>query len=145
MSIPENTTFKSETYFKQTKSGDPDIYVSHLTGWYISRHEQLEQGKTYTGVIRFCKKLKDDRGNFDGICMLALDHRQLMDFMCAESDDKISLIEKYKTGNYNYIIDDEGWIITHPKLWDIRGLDRDALPVESLTKDTPKWKVEAGL
>ena len=33
----------------------------------------------------------------------------------------------YKSGNYAFMFDDEGWMIAHPKFWDIRGLDRDGL------------------
>jgi len=145
VSIPANTTFKSETYFNDTKKSDSDIYVSHLTGWYVSRREQIAQGKPYIGIFRFCKKIYDENGNFNGICMIALNHHHIMDFVWQEPLDKRSLLSNYKTGNYNYIIDDEGWIIVHPKLWDIRGLDKDGNPIEPLTEKTPKWKIEAGL
>ncbi|MFQ5825561.1 MAG: sigma 54-interacting transcriptional regulator, partial [bacterium] len=114
-------------------------------GWYISRQEQLEQGKSFSGVIRFCKKLTDDKGDFAGMYMLALDHRHIMDFIWHAPMDKESLVTTYKTGNYNYIIDDEGWIIAHPKNWDIRGLDKNGVPIEPLSENTPEWKFDAGL
>ncbi|NOY60492.1 MAG: hypothetical protein GXO75_16395 [Calditrichaeota bacterium] len=145
ISIPANTTFTSETYFEDTKNSNIGIYVSHLNGWYVSRQEQIQQKKSYVGVYRFCKKIVDKQGNFKGICMLALDHLHIMDFVWQESLDKKSLLTIYKSGNYNYIIDDEGWIVAHPKLWDIRGLDKEGHPIAPLTDKTPRWKLEAGL
>ncbi len=141
--ILRNTTFKTETYFADTVNSPSAVHVSHLTGWYVSMPEQLNQGKNYCGVIRFCKKITGADGAFVGICMLALDHRHLMAFI--EKDPHVTLLDIYKTGNYTYIIDDEGWIIAHPKLWDIRGLDKDGNPVEPFTEQTPEWKKDAGL
>jgi len=145
VSIPANTTFKSETYFEDTKNSGSDIYVSHLNGWYVSRREQMEQDELYIGIYRFCKKFVDDRGNFKGIFMIALDHLHISDFVWQEPVENVSLINIYKTGNYNYIIDDEGWIIVHPKLWDIRGFDKNGNLIEPLTENTSKWKIDAGL
>ncbi|OGU56863.1 MAG: hypothetical protein A2V66_14705 [Ignavibacteria bacterium RBG_13_36_8] len=145
ISNPINTTFKLETYFFNTKESPSDIFVTHLTGWYVSRSEQLEQEKTYNGLIRFCLKLTDQSGQFNGLCMIALDHIHLLDFVNFESIEKPNLVNKYKTGSYTYIFDDEGWIISHQKLWDIRGLDKDGLPVEPLTVKTPSWKYDAGV
>ena len=54
-------------------------------------------------------------------------------------------IENYKQGSYNYLVDENGWIIAHQKLWDIKGLNRDCRPVEPLTKETPDWKYASGI
>jgi transcriptional regulator with PAS, ATPase and Fis domain len=141
----KNTRYLSETYFQDTKQQTGNIYVTHLTSWYISRHEQLEQNKTLDGVIRFCKKIKDDNGNFKGIIMIALDFIHMLDFVDYRLMDKESLKDRYKMGSYNYIIDDEGWIIAHQKLWDIRGLNKEGVLVEKLKENTPKWKYDAGI
>jgi transcriptional regulator with PAS, ATPase and Fis domain len=143
VSNPRSTTFRSETYFTDTINSPTGIHVTHLTGWYVSRPEQLNQGKSYDGVIRFCKKMIGAYGEFAGIWMVALDHHHLMSFI--DKNSKVPLLDLYKSGNYKYIIDDEGWIIAHPKLWDIRGLDRDGNLVESFTEKTPDWKIDAGL
>lgn len=144
VSDSNQTNYRSETYFLETKNSSDSIYVTHLTGWYISRQEQLEKGKTVDGVIRFCKKIFDKSGNFIGIFMIALDHIHLMDFVDYQIIDKDAFVKKYKTGSYTYIVDDEGWIIAHQKLWDIRGLDKEGKHVEPLTEHTPKWKYDAG-
>jgi len=145
VSIPKNTTYKTENYFDKTKLSETGIYISHLTGWYVSRPEQLEQGKSYKGLIRFCKKITDRNGKFDGICMIALDHQHLLDFVGFKRFEKNSLVEQYKTGSYTYILDDEGWIIAHQKLWDLRGLNKDGNLVEPLTEKTEDWKFNSGI
>jgi transcriptional regulator with PAS, ATPase and Fis domain len=145
VSDPANTTYKSERYFVKTRESRGDIYVSHLTGWYVSRQEQLKQAKTYEGVIRFCKRLTDRGGAFSGIVMIALDHRHLMNFIVHRSAKNVCLLDQYKKGEYTYLFDNEGWAIAHPKVWDIRGVDRQGHAIDAYDENTPKWKVDAGL
>jgi transcriptional regulator with PAS, ATPase and Fis domain len=141
----KNTKYLSETYFEDTKRQSGDIYVSHLTSWYISRYEQLEKNKQLDGVVRFCKKIKDGNGNFKGIIMIALDAAHLLDFVDFKIMSRDSLANRYRAGSYNYIIDDQGWIIAHQKLWDIKGFDKDGNQVKELSPNTPKWKYDTGI
>ncbi len=145
VSKPENTTYLSETYFNDTRNSKSDIFVSRLVSWYVSRQEQLDQGKSFDGVIRFNKKLKTSDGKFAGICTIALDGIHLLDFIDYKIMPKESFINRYKTGSYNYLVDDEGWIIAHQKLWDIKGLRSDGTLVEPLTEDTPDWQFASGI
>lgn len=145
ISNPKNTTFLTETYFNDAERDGDSIYVTHVTGWYVSRQEQLEKRKSFEGVIRFCKKKFDRYGNFNGLYMVALDCIHLLDFVEYQNIDKDAFVKKYKTGSYTYILDDEGWIIAHQKLWDMRGLDKDGNHIEPLTENTPKWKYDAGI
>lgn len=145
VSDPKNTTYLSENYFEKTRNSPTNIFIGHLKSWYVSRHEQMEQGKTIDGVIRFNKKLNNEEGEFNGICMIALDVIHLLDFIDFRLNSKEALIENYKTGSYNYLLDDEGWIIAHQKLWDIKGYRRDGTLVEPLTEKTPDWKFASGI
>lgn len=142
---PANTTYLTETYFKDAISNNDSLFVTNLVGWYISRQEQLEKRKSYEGIIRFCKKKFDATGKFTGLYMLALDFIHILDFVDFQNIDKDAFVKKYKTGSYTYILDNEGWIIAHQKLWDIRGLDKDGIQVEPLNENTPKWKYDAGI
>lgn len=135
LSIPAQTEFKNEEYFSRTKGlKRGEIYVSHLTGFHLSQQEQLAgarepeeafAGKSYRGVIRFATPLFDPRGTFKGIVVLSLDHRHLMEFSqhILPGKNVLTVFPSYKSGNYAFLFDDEGWIITHPKFWDIRGVD----------------------
>jgi len=132
-----NTTYKCEDYFQRTRDLPPgEVYVSRLVGWHVTKQEQLVgatrvedavQGKEYDGVIRFAAPVFDTRGVFEGIVMISLDHRHLMEFTqhIDPLSDQPVVFPNYTSGNYAYMFDDEGWIICHPKYWDIKGFYPD--------------------
>jgi len=156
VSDPANTQFKSEDYFSKIRALRPgEIYVSHLTGFHILKQEQLAgasnpesayDGKNYEGVIRFGGPLFDNRGAFSGMIVLSLDHRHLMEFTQHVDPGKnfSTLFPSYTSGNYAFLFDDEGWIITHPKFWDIRGLDSAGQPVPPYSEQSSKADIESG-
>lgn len=156
VSKPSDTEFKSEDYFRKTRAlKRGEIYVSHLTGFHVLKQEQLAgakdpesayDGKIYQGVIRFGSPLFDGSGAFDGMVVLSLDHRHLMEFSQHVDPGKnfSTVFPSYKSGNYAFLFDDEGWIITHPKFWDIRGVDQNGLLVPPYTKSSSKADVGSG-
>lgn len=156
VSKPANTRFKSEDYFRKTallKKGG--VYVSHLTGFHVGKKEQLGNapdsehayaGREYRGIIRFSTPLYGSGGEFEGVVSLSLDHRHLMEFsqhILPGSVEK-TLFPSYMSGNYAFIFDDEGWIITHPNYWDIRGLMPDGKPVPPYTSESTRDEIESG-
>ncbi|WP_136525104.1 PAS domain-containing sensor histidine kinase [Geomonas ferrireducens] len=156
VSDPANTEFKSENYFRRVRALKPgEIYVSHLTGFHVSKQEQLAgaadpesayDGKIYQGVIRFGAPLFDRKGKFAGMVLLSLDHRHLMEFTQHIDPGKnaAALFPSYQSGNYAFLFDDEGWIITHPKYWDIRGVDPSGKLVPPYSSKSSKADVESG-
>lgn len=157
VAIPANTEFKSEDYFSRIKKMRyGEIYVSHLTGFHVSKQEQLlgasdpestSKGATYDGVLRFGSPQYDNQGHFNGIVVISLDHRHLMEFTQHIDPGRnfSTVFPSYKSGNYAFLFDDEGWIITHPKYWDIRGLDRTGKPVPAYNAGSSAADIEAGL
>lgn len=156
VSRPEETEFKNEDYFSRIKQLiRGEIYVSHLTGFHISKQEQLAgapnpesafDGGRYEGVIRFGTPLYSPDSTFLGMVVISLDHRHLMEFT-QHIDPGINFFTafpSYQSGNYAFLFDDEGWIITHPKYWDIRGLDRNGIQVPPYSQGSSKADVEAG-
>jgi len=156
VSRPANTRFQSETYFSETaqlKKGE--IHVSRLTGYHVGKKEQLGSaadsesaygGREYEGVIRFAMPLFEDRGRFSGILVLALDHRHLMEFSQHVQPGKVAktVFPSYRSGNYAFIFDDEGWIITHPNFWDIRGVDAAGREVPPYSASSTAADIESG-
>ncbi|MEA3486950.1 MAG: cache domain-containing protein [Thermodesulfobacteriota bacterium] len=137
ISDPANTIYKSEDYFVRTKNLDKsDVYVSHVTGWYVNRAD-FEKGKRFEGIIRFATPLYDKQG-FAGLVTLALDVRHLARF----TDNIIPTQAGYvfesdsSTGNYAYMVDDRGLIISHPDDYNIAGLYMDGTPVPPVTSET---------
>jgi len=152
---PKNTTYKCETYFSKTIGLAPgEIYVSHLNGFYVSKKEQLQgvervdeaiEGKKYDGVIRFAMPLYRN-GRLLGIVVLGLDHRHLMEFTqhILPNQKMKTVFPSYYSGNYAFMFDDQGWIITHPKYWDIRGVDRSGKAVPAYTGFSLPKDIEQG-
>lgn len=157
VSIPSGTEFKSENYFEKTsKLNRGEVYVSHLTGHHISKQEQLSGekepenaygGKEYAGVIRFASPLFDKNDNFNGIVVISLDHHHLMEFTQHIDPGRnfSTPFPSYKSGNYAFLFDDEGWIITHPKYWDIRGLDKKGKLLPPYTAQSTQAEIDSGL
>jgi len=145
ISDPVNTIYKSEDYFAETQNLDKgDVYVSHVTGWYVNRAD-FEKGKRFEGIIRFATPLYDKQG-FAGLVALALDVRHLARF----TDKIIPTQSGYvfesdsSTGNYAYMVDDRGLIISHPDDYNIAGLYADGTPVPPVTSETLDIMTEKG-
>lgn len=156
VSKPENTTFKSERYFHETIQLKPgDIYVSHVTGWYVTRDEQLQgarsieeavEGKKFEGVVRIATPCFSDTGAFEGIAMVSLDHRHLMELTLhiLPTDERFVVFPSYSSGNYAFMFDDDGWIISHPKFCDIRGIYPDGSECDPTTASYTRERLLAG-
>lgn len=155
ISIPTNTTYRSERYFSKTIHLKPnEIYVSHLTGFYVSEPEQLEgaktiedaiDGKKYDGVIRIAKPVYKNK-ILTGIVMLAVDHRHLMEFTqhILPNVKNQTVFPVYSSGNYAFMFEDNGWIITHPKLWDIPGVDKNGNPIPAYSANSSAEIIREG-
>lgn len=128
--------FGREDFFRKARELPPgELYVSHLMGRHVRREEQLRGaadvecavgGAEYQGIIRFAAPVYR-KGAFAGVVSLALDHQHLMEYtqhVLPVGDHEV-VFPSYTSGNYAFLFDDEGWIITHPKFWDIRGYDRE--------------------
>ncbi len=155
VSDPARTEFLTEDYFTRVRTQPGKIYVSHLTGFHVSKQDQLNgadepehalDGKSYQGVIRFAAALFDARGSFNGVVVVSLDHRHLMEFTQHIDPGRnfSTLFPSYKSGNYAFMFDDEGWIITHPKYWDIRGLDVHGRLIQPYSETSSKPDIESG-
>ncbi len=154
---PASTEYKGEDYFLRTRSLQPGrIHVTHLTGFHVTRQQQLQgaaepedayNGEQYHGVVRFCTPLNDKNGRFDGILVISLDHRHLMEITQHIDPGRgySTVFPSYKSGNFAFLFDDEGWVITHPRFWYIRGLDKYGRVVPPYTEQSSAADIEAGI
>ncbi len=155
VSNPAETTYRTEDYFLKARDlPEGEVSVSRLSGWYVSRDEQLQgaetpleavQGTPYRGVIRFATPIYRN-GSLHGVVVLSLDHRHLMEFTqhISPTKDRYVVFPSYASGNYAFMFDDEGWIITHPKYWDIRGYDASGVLVPPYSELTSEETIRAG-
>jgi len=156
VSDPAKTEFPGESWFHEARNLKPgEIHVTRLIGFHVGKDEQLAgtsdpesayEGRQYEGVIRFVTPLSDRSGAFAGLMVLSLDHRHLMEFTQHIDPGKgyATVFPSYQSGNYAFLFDDEGWIITHPKYWDIRGVDRRGKQIPPYTEHSSREDVAAG-
>ncbi len=147
ISNPINTTYFSENYFELSKNlKKKEIYVSHLTGFFVSKEEFNNDPKIkYNGIIRFTTPIFKN-GIKIGLLSLGLNHEHLMEFTqhVVPNSPEEKLFSDYNSGNYAFLFDDEGWIITHPKIWDIRGFDGTGKLVPAYNSKTSQEDIKKG-
>ncbi len=145
VSDPANTTYKSEDYYQKAKGlSKGEVYVSRVTGWYVNKAE-FEQGKRFRGIVRIAAPVFDQQG-FSGVVALALDARHLARY----TDNVVPTSSEYvveadaSTGNYAYMVDDRGDVISHPLDYHIAGLYKDGTPVPAITPQNKDEMVKKG-
>jgi len=152
VSVPENTNYFTETYFEQTKALPAGrVYISPVLAWHTSVEYQLAGDARmpevsdavrythYESVIRFATPIYTQSGAFDGIVILSMDHRHIMEPIIhtnpASEDEWIEWAAYDSSGNYAYMWDAEGYLIAHPVLSRLRGLDANGRLISPITLD----------
>ncbi|MCP4161962.1 MAG: hypothetical protein GY760_17965 [Deltaproteobacteria bacterium] len=130
---PFITNYGQENYFQEALKLKGKVFVGRVTGLHIRKEDQLNGAKSvekaiggteYSGIIRFAKAIFR-KGELAGVVSLALDHRHLMEFTqhIVPLEKEEIVFPRYNEGNYAFAFDDQGWVITHPRFWYIRGFD----------------------
>ncbi|MDA8124841.1 MAG: cache domain-containing protein [Deltaproteobacteria bacterium] len=134
VSKPADTTYKSEAYFAAAKGlNRGEVYLSPVTGWYVNRAD-FAKGKRFTGILRMTTPVFDRQG-FTGVLTLALDIRHLAGFTDHIIPTQTGQVFEAdaSTGNYAYLVDNRGFVISHPSDYHIAGLNADGSAVPALT------------
>lgn len=134
VSNPANTTFKSEDYFAKTKGlNKGEIYVSPLAGLYVDK-AAFGKGQRFAGYVRLSTPVFNKDG-FSGIITLAVDYRHLAAFtdqLVPTQAEKVFETDS-ATGNYAYMVDSRGFVISHPADYHVVGLNPDGTTVPTVT------------
>jgi len=145
VSSPASTTYKSEDYFSKAKSlNKGEIYVSNVTGWYVNKAE-FEKGKRFGGIIRLAAPVFGKEG-FAGVLCLAVDVRHLeglTDHIVPTQSASVFEADA-SSGNYAFMVDSRGFIISHPADYHIAGLNPDGTPVPPLTEQNKDALMKKG-
>ena len=124
ISDPANTTYKTEDYFAKTKGlNKGEVYVSPVTGSYVDK-AAFEKGQRFSGILRLSTPVFSKDG-FAGIISLAIDYRQLAKFtdqVIPTQSEKVFETDA-STGNYAFMVDNRGYVISHPNDYHIAGVD----------------------
>ncbi|MFA5322605.1 MAG: cache domain-containing protein [Smithella sp.] len=139
VSNPANTEYKTEDYFAKTKNlNKGEIYVSPVEGYYVDK-AAFEKGKRFEGVIRFATPIFNKDG-FAGMIVLSLDYRHLAEFtdqLVPTQAEKVFETDA-STGNYAFMVDNRGFVISHPADYHIVGLNPNGTTVPTLSADNEK-------
>ena len=134
VSNPANTTYKTEDYFAKTKNlNKGEFYVSPVEGYYVDK-AAFEKGQRFSGIVRFATPVFNKDG-FAGIITLALDYRHLAEFtdhLVPTQAEKV-FETNASSGNYAYMVDNRGFVISHPSDFHIVGLNHDGTTVPTLS------------
>jgi len=134
VSNPANTEYKTEDYFARTKNlNKGEYYVSPVEGYYVDK-VAFEKGQRFSGIVRFATPVFNKDG-FAGIITLALDYRHLAEFtdhLVPSQAEKVFEINA-SSGNYAYMVDNRGFVISHPSDFHIVGLNHDGTTVPTLS------------
>ena len=129
-----NTTYKNEDYFAKTKGlNKGEIYVSPVTGLYVDK-AAFDKGQRFSGYVRFATPVFNKDG-FAGMITLALDYRHLAAFtdqLVPTQAEKVFETDP-STGNYAYMVDNRGFVISHPADYHIAGLNPNGTTVPTVT------------
>jgi hypothetical protein len=146
VSIPVNTTYKSENYFAKTQTLDKgEAYVSPVTGWYVTR-TAFKNGARFSGIIRFATPLFDKDG-FAGMITLALDYRHLAKFtnhVIPTQTEQVVEVDASE-GNYAYMVDNLGFVIVHPNAYHVVGLNNQGKQVPALNEQNAADLTKKGM
>ena len=134
VSNPANTTYKTEDYFAKTKKlNKGEVYVSPVTGFYVDK-AAFEKGQRFSGIVRFATPVFNKDG-FAGVITLALDYRHLAEFthhLVPTQSEKVFETQS-SGGNYAYMVDHRGFVISHPSDFHVVGLNPDGTIVPTVT------------
>lgn len=142
---PANTTYKTEDYFDKAKNlKRGEVYVSHVTGLYVSK-PAFDKGARFAGVIRFSTPVFDQSG-FSGVLEFALDVKHLAEFTDHIIPTQAEPVYEADTatGNYAYMADNRGFVISHPDDFHILGQREDGTQVAPLESGTSAELVKKG-
>jgi len=145
VSDPANTTYKREEYFAKTRNlNKGEVYVSPVTGWYVNK-AAFDKGERFNGIIRFATPIFNQEG-FAGIIVMSLDYRhlaQLTDQLVPTQAERVFETDP-STGNYAYMVDYRGYVISHPADYHIVGLNSDGTDVATLSSQNAKELTQKG-
>ncbi len=137
MSSPANGEYGDEEYFSQARGMAPgEFYMGPVVGRHVSKTE-FEAGKNFDGIIRMAAPVFDSSG-FAGVVELALEYVHLMEFtdhIIPTEPGMFFASVNVDDMNYAFMVGRDGFIISHPSDYLIRGLDANMKPVPVMNEE----------
>jgi hypothetical protein len=137
---PRNTLYRSETYFADSMKLSPgQIYVGQQIGDYVPYEDayagaQNRAGRRFRGVVRFAMPVSDGTQTV-GIVELALESIHLQEQIAhiAPANPLPQAEIDPRDADLTYMVAPDGWVIAHPRAYNIAGVDQNGVPVPSIS------------
>jgi hypothetical protein len=141
ISKPANTLYKSETYFSESVKLKPnEVYVGAPIGFHLPPEiayasAQYRPGQRYRGVLRMTVPVLQD-GKRIGTLVMAIEMLHLIEFTAhvAPSNSTPQSEIDAREADFSYMINPEGWAISHPRHFNIYGVDENGQPVKGISE-----------
>jgi hypothetical protein len=142
VSKPTNTLYKSETYFSESKKlKEGEIYIGLPIGFRLPPEvayasAQYRPGERYRGVLRMTAPVFQD-GKQVGTLVMAIEMLHLMEFTAHVSPANPAPQAEIdaREADFAYMINPEGWAISHPRHFNIYGVDENGQPVKGISEE----------
>ena len=142
VSKPANTLYKSETYFSESaklKAGE--AYIGSPIGFHLPPEvayasAQYRPGERYRGVLRMTAPVFD-KGKRIGTLVMAIEMLHLMEFTAhvAPSNSAPQAEVDPREADFSYMVNPDGWAISHPRHFNIYGVDENGQPVKGISEE----------
>ncbi|CAG0974210.1 hypothetical protein ANAEL_01349 [Anaerolineales bacterium] len=137
-----NTLYKSETYFYESKKlKDGEIYVGSPIGFRLPPEvayasAQYRPGERYRGILRMTAPVFEN-GKRIGTLVMAVEMLHLMEFTAhvAPSNPLPQAEIDAREADFSYMINPVGWAISHPRHFNIYGVDENGKPVKGISEE----------
>jgi hypothetical protein len=142
VSQPANTLYKSETYFSESKNLKAgEVYIGSPTGFRLPPEvayasAQYRPGERYRGVLRMTAPVFEN-GKRIGTLVMAVEMLHLMEFTAHVSPANATPQAEIdaREADFAYMINPEGWAISHPRHFNIYGVDENGQPVKGISEE----------
>jgi HAMP domain-containing protein len=138
---PAQTLFKSETYFAEALKLKPgEIYVGRMVGFFDPQEAayagaQNRGGEPYRGVLRFAAPVFEGEQKV-GVVVLSVEWLHFMELTAhiAPANPNYQAEIDPRLADFAYVVDPDGWAISHPRHFNIFGVDDKGQPVSSISE-----------
>jgi hypothetical protein len=142
VSRPSNTLYRSETYFEDSAGLQAgEILVGSPVGFHLSSEiayasAQSRSGERYRGVLRFAAPVFEE-GRRIGTLVTAVEMLHLLEFTAhvAPSNPLPQAEIDAREADFSYMVSPQGWAISHPRHFNIYGVDEDGQPVKAINEE----------
>ncbi len=137
---------QGEGYFDQAKTLPPgEFFMGPVTGRHVSKAE-FDSGKRFDGIIRMAAPVFDSTG-FAGVVELALNFVHVMEFtdhIIPTEAGKVYAAVQMEDKNYAFLVDREGYVLSHPADYLIKGFGENQQPVSDMDADNYEALLASG-